>query len=390
MRTGSADDAALLREVADAFPLPGRWLRSSPFGSGHINTTVLAELEGPEGVARFVQQRINRAVFHEPALVMENFARVVAHVRRALERAGTPDLDRRVLTLVPTRSGASCYVDSRGDTWRTVRLIPGAHGVDVASAPAEARAAALAFGRFLAQLADLPPPRLHETIPRFHDARLRFAQLEVAAREDAAGRLSACRAEVDFALSREPLVARFEALRRSGEVRECVAHNDTKLNNVLLDDATGEGLCVIDLDTVMPGCALTDFGDLARSAATRAAEDERDLARVRVETDLFGALADGFVAGAGASLAPAERAALPFGALLMSYVIGLRFLADHLRGDTYFRVHRPGQNLDRARTQLALVADFERKQGELAALVARAPAPGVALGGPNPMSHGAR
>ena len=370
--TSSASDEALLREVAEAFALPGRWLRSTPFGSGHINTTVLAELATPDGVARFVQQRINRAVFREPERVMENFARVVAHQRRALEREGARDLDRRVLTLVPARRGELAYVDSHGDTWRTLPLIPAAHSVEVASSPAEAHAAALAFGRFLSQLADLPPPRLHETIPRFHDARLRFEQLATAVREDAAGRLAACRSEVDLALAREPLVARFEALKRGGDVRECVAHNDTKLNNVLLDDATGEGLCVIDLDTVMPGCALTDFGDLARSAATRAAEDERDLARVRVETDLFAALADGFVRGAGASLGAAERAALPFGALLMTYVIGIRFLADHLRGDGYFRVQRPGHNLDRARAQLALVADYERRQGELAALVAGA------------------
>jgi hypothetical protein len=368
--TGSALDPALLREVAEAFALPGRWLRSSPFGSGHINTTVLAEVETPRGVRGFVQQRINRAVFREPAQVMENFARVVAHQRRALERDGVRDLERRVLTLLPARSGALHYVDSRGDTWRCVAQIAGAHGVDVASSPAEARAAAFAFGRFLAQLSDLPPPRLHETIPRFHDGRLRLEQLEAAVRADAAGRLAGCRAEVELALAREPLVARFEALKRSGEVRECVAHNDTKLNNVLLDDASGEGLCVIDLDTVMPGCALTDFGDLARSASTRAAEDERDLARVRVETDLFAALADGFVCGAGASLGAAERAALPFGALLMTYVIGIRFLADHLRGDDYFRVQRAGHNLDRARTQLALVADWERRQGELGELVA--------------------
>jgi aminoglycoside phosphotransferase (APT) family kinase protein len=317
-----------------------------------------------------VQQRINRAVFREPARVMENIARVVAHQRRALEREGAGDIARRVLTLVPARGGASFFVDSRGDTWRTVPLVAGAHSVDVASSPAEARAAALAFGRFLAQLADLPPPRLHETIPRFHDARLRFEQLEAAVREDAADRLASCRDEVELALAREPLVARFEALKRSGDVRECVAHNDTKLNNVLLDDVSGEGLCVIDLDTVMPGCALTDFGDLARSAATRAAEDERDLARVRVETDLFAALADGFVRGAGASLGAAERAALPFGALLMTFVIGSRFLADHLRGDRYFRVHREGHNLDRARAQLALVRDYERKQGELTEIVA--------------------
>jgi len=365
----SADDEALLREVAGAFAPPGRWLRSTPFGSGHINTTLLAEFETPRGLARFVQQRINRAVFREPARVMENLVRVVAHQRAALAREGARDPERRVLTLVPARDGASCYVDSRGDTWRTVELIAGAHGEDVARGPGDARAAAHAFGRFLAQLADLPPPRLHETIPRFHDGRLRLEQLDDALRADAVGRLASCRAEVAFALAREPLLARFEGLKRSGAAPERVAHNDTKLNNVLLDDATGEGLCVIDLDTVMPGSALTDFGDLARSAATRAAEDERDLSRVRVEADLFAALADGFVRGAGATLSAAERSALPFGALLMTYVIGLRFLADHLRGDTYFRVHRAGHNLDRARTQLALVADYERKLDELGALV---------------------
>lgn len=357
----SADDAALLREVAGAFELPGRWLRSTPFGSGHINTTVLAEFETPRGPARFVQQRINRAVFREPARVMENFARVVAHQRRALEREHAREIERRVLALVPARSGASCYVDSRGETWRTLPLIGGAHSLDIPRGAEDARAAALAFGRFLAQLADLPAPRLHDTIPRFHDARLRFEQLSEAVRSDSEGRLTGCRAEVEFALAREPVVARFEALKTSGALPERVAHNDTKLNNVLLDDATGESLCVIDLDTVMPGSALTDFGDLARSAATRAAEDERDLACVRVEADLFAALADGFVRGAGPSLSAAERAELPFGALLMTTVIGLRFLADHLRGDTYFRVHREHHNLDRARTQFALVADYERK-----------------------------
>ncbi len=365
----SAADAALLREVAEAFALPGCWLRSAPFGSGHINTTVLAELETPHGVARFVQQRINRAVFREPAQVMENFARVIAHQRRALEREGARDVERRVLTLVPTRAGATHYVDSRGDTWRTLPLIERAHGEDVARGPQDARAAAFAFGRFLAQLADLPPPRLHDTIPRFHDARLRLEQLEDAIRADAAGRLADCRSDVEAALACAPVVERSERLKRTGVVVECPAHNDTKLNNVLLDDATGEGLCVIDLDTVMPGSALTDFGDLAHSAATRAAEDERDLARVRVDATLFAALADGFVRGAGPCLGDAERAELPFGARLVCTTLGFRFLADHLRGDDYFRIHRPGHNLDRARAQLALAADFARRHEELAALI---------------------
>jgi len=367
-----ADDQALLREVAGAFALPGRWLRSAPFGGGHINTTVIAELQTPNGVARYVQQRINRAVFREPARVMENFARVVAHQRRALEREGVRDLERRVLTLVPARSGGNCYEDSHGDVWRTVPVIDGARSLDTPRGPRDARAAAFAFGRFLAQLADLPPPRLHDTIPRFHDARLRFEQLEAEVRRDAAGRLVGCRSEVEFALAQLPLVTRFEELKRSGVVRERAAHNDTKLNNVLIDDLTGEGLCVIDLDTVMPGGALTDFGDLARTAATRAAEDERDLSRVRVDAALFAALAEGFVRGAGASLEQSERRELAFGARLMAYVIGIRFLADHLRGDSYFRVHREHHNLDRARAQLALVADYERRDAELAASCAAA------------------
>src|SRR5262245_608645 len=364
-------DPSLLRAVAEAFAIPGRWLGSRPYGSGHINETVLAEFELAGRRSRFVQQRINRGVFREPPQVMSNIARVVAHQRHALERERTRDVERRVLQLVPTRDGALCFVDARGETWRTCPLIEGAESHDVVRSPRDACAAAEAFGRFLAQLGDLPGPRLHETIPRFHDARLRFEQLEAAVRADARGRLSGCRAEVDFALAREPLVARIEALVRSGALRERVTHNDTKLNNVLLDTRTGEGLCVIDLDTVMPGYALYDFGDLARTAAARVAEDERDLTRVRVEPELFAALFDGYVRGAGAGLGAAERSELVFGARLMTFVIGIRFLADHLRGDDYFRIHREGHNLDRARVQLALVADFERQAGRLEELTSR-------------------
>jgi Ser/Thr protein kinase RdoA (MazF antagonist) len=360
--------AAQPQRVAEAFAIEGRWLSSSPFGGGHINETLLAEFEARGRRARYVQQRINQSVFREPAQVMTNIARVVAHQRRALEREGVRDLERRVLELVPARDGALAWLDERGETWRCWRLIEGAESRDVVRGPGDARAAAHAFGRFLAQLGDLPAPRLFETIPRFHDARLRFEQLEAAVRADARGRLADCRAEVDLALAREPLVARIESLIRSGALRERVTHNDTKLNNVLLDARSGDGLCVIDLDTVMPGYALYDFGDLARTAASRAAEDERDLARVAVEPELFAALFEGYVRGAGAGLDAAERRELAFGARLMTFVIGIRFLADHLRGDDYFRIHRPGHNLDRARVQLALVADFERKAEQLEAL----------------------
>jgi aminoglycoside phosphotransferase (APT) family kinase protein len=366
----------LLREVAHAFVVPGRWIGSERYGSGHINDTVLAVFETDGRRLRWVQQRINAAVFPEPLRVMENVARVVAHQQAAAARSGPVDLERRVLDLAPSRSGGPAYVDTAGGTWRTWRFIEGARSHDVVQGPEQAAAAAEAFGRFVARLADLPAPRLHETIPRFADPRFRLEQLLAAVRSDPLGRLRESRAEVDFVLAREPLVARYQALRDAGALPERITHNDTKINNVLLDDASGEGLCVIDLDTVMPGTPLYDFGDLVRTASTRAAEDERDLARLRVEPLLFEALVEGYRRGIGDLLGPAERAELVFAARLVTLMIGMRFLADHLLGDVYFRTHRPDHNLDRARAQLALVADLERRSAELAELAERSGAAG--------------
>jgi len=357
------------REVAEAFEIPGRWLGSRAYGSGWINETLLAEFEHQGRRTRWIQQRINTRVFRDPAAVMENVERVTAHQQRALARRGAADADRRALRLVPARGGRSHFVDADGAWWRTFHFIEGASSRDAVGAPAEAGAAAEAFGRFLADLADLPAPRLAETIPGFHDARARFEQLRAAAAADAHGRRAGCAREIDLVLAHEPLVARIERLLASGALPERVSHNDTKINNVLIDDTSGEGVCVIDLDTVMPGNALYDFGDLARRAATRAAEDETDLERVRVDPALFGALVAGWLRGAGDALSEAERTELLLAAELMTLVIGMRFLADHLAGDVYFRIKRPGQNLDLARTQLALLADFERQADALRAIV---------------------
>jgi aminoglycoside phosphotransferase (APT) family kinase protein len=357
------------REVAEAFDLPGRWVSSRPYGSGWINETLLVEREGGGRTTRWIQQRINARVFRKPAQVMENVARVTAHQRAVLLREGAPDADRRALRLVPAKGGGDAFVDADGEFWRTFHFIEGASSRDAVGGVREAGAAAEAFGRFLAQLTDLPGPRLHETIPYFHEARARFEQLVAAARDDAHSRLAGCRGDFEFLLAREPLVARSEALR--GALPERVTHNDTKINNVLLDDATSDGVCVIDLDTVMPGLSLYDFGDLARRAATPVAEDERDLDKVRVDPRLFEALVRGYVRGAGSALLGAERAELVFASQLMTLLLGMRFLADHLAGDRYFRIRRPGQNLDLARTQLALLADFERQQDALEALVAQ-------------------
>jgi aminoglycoside phosphotransferase (APT) family kinase protein len=373
--TLAAPDPACLarfREVAAAFELPGRWVGSRPYGSGWINETLLVEMEEGGRRTRWIQQRINDRVFREPARVMENVARVTEHQQAALARRRAPDASRRALRLVPARAGGFAYVDAEGGWWRTFHFIEGASSRDAVSSAVEAGAAAEAFGRFLAELADLPGPRLHETIPRFHDARARFEQLCAAAAADAHGRLAGCREELERVLAAEPLVARLEELVASGALPERVSHNDTKINNVLIDDASGEGVCVIDLDTVMSGNALYDFGDLARRAASPVAEDERDLAKVRVAPELFAALVAGWLRGAGACLVPAERSELVFASQLMTLVIGMRFLSDHLAGDVYFRIQRPGQNLDLARTQLALLADFERQGDVLRRIVDRA------------------
>ncbi len=364
---------SLLREVAAAFEIPGRWLSSARFGSGHINDTILALFDEDGHTTRWVQQRINRSVFQEPEKLMENVARVTEHQRRALLHKGTTDLERRALRLVPARSGGCSFVDPEGGHWRTYHFIQGASSQDVILSPADARVAAAAFGRFQEQLADLPGPRLHETIPRFHHARARFEALLDAARVDAHGRLRECRAELDFLLAHETVVDRLLALHEKGILPERITHNDTKLNNVLLDDRTGEALCVIDLDTVMPGLSLYDFGDLVRSATSPTAEDERDLSKVALRPEMFAALVEGYLEGAH-FLLPAERAELAFSGLLITLVIGMRFLTDHLRGDLYFRIHHPGHNLERCRTQLRLVASMEGQRERMQAIVETATA----------------
>ena len=360
----------ILRQVAEAFEIPGRWHSSARFGSGHINDTYLVTFEAAGVSTQWVQQRINRRVFREPAKLMENVARVTEHQRRVLLREGSTDVERRALTLVPARAGGFDLVDHAGEHWRTYRFIAGASSQDVIRSAADARVAAAAFGRFQDQLSDLPGPRLHETIPRFHHARARFEALLEAARVDVEERLAACRPELDFVLAREPLVDRLLALQEKGVLPERITHNDTKLNNVLLDDHSGEALCVIDLDTVMPGLVLHDFGDLVRTATSDTAEDERDLSRVEMRPEMFAALVDGYLEGAGSFLTGAERGELAFSGVLLTLVVGMRFLTDHLSGDTYFRVHRPGHNLDRCRTQLRLVASMERQRDRMESLVA--------------------
>lgn len=357
-----------LEAVGDAFALPGRYLEGAPYGSGHINDTFAVAYGRADGRARFIHQRINDRIFKDVPALMSNIDRVTRHVRASLDRAGVRD-PRAALTLVPARDGRSFHRDEAGSFWRTYVFIEGARTYDVIETERQAFEAARAFGRFQALLADLPPPRLHETIPDFHDTPRRFAALDAAVRADARGRAAACRAEIDEFLAWRPEAGRLLALVRSGALVERVTHNDTKLNNVMLDDVTQEGVCVIDLDTVMPGLSLYDFGDMVRTATNAAAEDERELGKVGVRLDIFAALLRGYLETARSFLSPVELAHLAFAGRLLTMECGVRFLTDHLQGDVYFKIKREGHNLDRCRTQLKLAREMIRLEGEMQRMV---------------------
>lgn len=353
-----------VRRVAQQFQMDGEFSSAAPFGSGHINDTFCAAFQRDGAQTRCLLQRINHDIFKNPDALMENVRRVTEHLRQ--KSARLPDAGRRVLTLIPTRDGTAFHRDAAGNCWRAFVFIEGSRSFDAVESPAQAWQAAKAFGEFQKQLADLPAPRLHDTIPDFHHTPKRFAALEQAIAADIARRVKLAKAEIEFALSRKSLC---RVLLDAG-LPERVTHNDTKLNNVLLDDLTGEGICVIDLDTVMPGLAAYDFGDLVRSATCPASEDERDLSGVKMHFPLFEAVTRGYLSAAGEFLTQDEKKLLPFAGQLITFETGLRFLTDYLSGDTYFKVHRAGQNLDRCRRQFKLVESIEQQEAAMCRLVA--------------------
>ena len=357
--------------IAREFSLSGDVVTATPYGSGHINDTYKVDVKSAVGPSRFVLQRINHHVFRRPDELMANVERVCAHAYAKLKHAGAPDAERRTLRLIPTKSGRAWHIDASGNRWRCYHFIEGATGHDVVRSPEQAYAAAKSFGAFQSLLADLPGGRLHETIPDFHHTPSRFARFQRALAQDAHGRAALAVPEIAFALARAHEVGVVVDALRDGTLPERVTHNDTKLNNVLLDDITQEGVCVIDLDTVMPGSVLYDFGDLVRTSTSPAAEDETDLSKVRMQFPMFEALVKGYLASAGGFLTPKEKELLPFAGKLITFEIGLRFLTDWLEGDTYFKIKRPTHNLDRARTQFKLVESIEAQLPAMQASVAR-------------------
>ena len=347
-------------EIAAAFPCPGTYLGEAPYGSGHINDTyrVVYEQDGQE--VHYIHQRINKNIFKNVPGLMENIGRVTRHQRKKFEEAGADEIDRRVLTLVPTVDGKDYFVDAHGDFWRTYVFVEDAVGIDVIENTDQAYESAKAFGEFQCQLADMPG-RLNDTIPNFHHTRSRYNTLMQAIAEDTHGRAANVQAEIAFAKAREEIVDVVIDLMASGEIPERVTHNDTKLNNVLIDTTTGKGMCVIDLDTVMPGSVLYDFGDMIRTTTNQAAEDEPDLSKIEMNVDYFEALVKGYLETASGFLTPKERELLPFSGQLITFEIGLRFLTDYLQGDVYFKTHRDGQNIDRCRKQFKMVESMEEQ-----------------------------
>ena len=358
-----------LRSVAARFQIYGDFREAAPYGSGHINDTYAALFNQAGSPMRYIFQRINHNVFKDPVGLMDNVERVTGHIRRKLEAAGGDQVSRRVLTLVPARDGKGWYADAEGNHWRCYLFIEHARSYDQIETPRQAFEAARAFGRFQQQLADLPTPRLCDTIPNFHHTRSRFNDLRQAIEQDACNRAAGVKADIEFALRHEPMVDVLLNLQAQGQLPERVTHNDCKLNNVMLDDNTGEGVCVIDLDTVMPGLALYDFGDMCRTATCPTAEDERDLSKVEMRMEMFEALVRGYVSSAGEFLNPVEKDHLVFCASLITFEIGIRFLEDHLAGDRYFKVHRPGQSADRARVQFKMVDSFARNEAAMRKVV---------------------
>jgi aminoglycoside phosphotransferase len=362
-----------IRAVAGRFRIYGDFLAAAPYGTGHINDTYAA-IFGQSGspVVRYILQRINHHVFQDPPAVMQNISRVTTHVRRKLEEAGAAEVSRRVLTLVPTLEGQTWTKDAAGNHWRCYLFIEKARTYDQIENLQQAFQAAKAFGGFQQQLADLPAPRLLDTIPEFHHTRRRFDALRAAIEADAVNRAAEVKREIQFCLEREAMVDVLLDLQARGRLPERVTHNDAKLNNVMLDDATDEGICVIDLDTVMPGLALYDFGDLCRTCTGATVEDERDLSKVEMRPVFFAALVRGYLASAGEVLNATEKDHLAFSARLITFETGIRFLTDHLEGDRYFKIHRAGHNADRARVQFKLVESFERNESAMLRLVQEA------------------
>ena len=358
-------------DIARRFDVPEGEISAEPYGNGHINDTLCVTVTAAQGQRRFILQRVNRYVFQKPEEVIRNIEQVTEYLRGVIASEGG-DPQRETLTLVRTKDGKTFTYDEDGELWRMYLFIEDTISRDLPDTTELFALSGEAFGRFQRQMGGFPAASLVESIPDFHNTPARYAQLMDAVARNAAGRLGEVEEELAFCRAREKDTHALLDALAAGEIPLRVTHNDTKLNNVLLDAKTGRGVCVIDLDTVMPGLAAYDFGDSIRFGANTAEEDERDLSKVQFSLPMYEAFTRGFLSEAGRVMSRREIELLPMGARLMTLECGMRFLADHLNGDKYFRIHRPGHNLDRARTQFALVRHMEENWDAMLDVVKRA------------------
>lgn len=353
----------ILEEAAGAFATLGEMVSCERYGSGHINDTFKLVCGRP-----YILQRMNDDIFKDPVSLMHNIEGVTTFLRQEVIR-NNGDPDRETLNLIKTREGRTFYVDSEGNYWRMYLFIEGATCYNLVEKPEDFYQSGKAFGHFQRLLAKYPARELSETIPGFHDTPRRFETFKKAVEQDICHRAAGVQQEIQFVLDRGADMGLATDMLAKGQLPLRVTHNDTKLNNIMIDDRTGEAICIIDLDTVMPGLSIFDFGDSIRFGANTAEEDETDLSKVSLSLPLFEIYTKGFLEGCAGSLTEAEVRMLPQGARLMTLECGMRFLTDYLEGDTYFKIAREQHNLDRCRTQFGLVADMEKKWKEMGEIV---------------------
>lgn len=359
---------ARIEEAIAQFAIEGSLVKWCPYGNGHINDTFLLVYNTPDGAGKqYILQRMNHDIFKKPHQLMENIVNVTGYLlEMIILQGGEPD--RETLNVIKTRDGENYYRDSGGNYWRAFLFIERTICLEKVESAKDFYDSAVAFGNFQRMLADYPAEKLHETIPDFHNTPSRFRDFQRAVKEDRLGRAASVKAEIEFALARKKDTSVLTDLLAEGQLPLRVTHNDTKLNNILFDADSRRALCIIDLDTVMPGLSHYDFGDSIRFGASTGEEDEKDLRKVELDLSLYEAFTKGYLEGCGGKLSDKEIEMLPMGAKLMTYECGIRFLADYLEGDIYFKIHRDGHNLDRARTQFKLVADMEAKWDAMQAI----------------------
>ena len=358
-----------LSDISTKFHIYGEIQHAEACKIGHINETYTATYGQGGNLVRYIHQKINGNVFKRPVQVMENVDRVTRHIRSKLVANGEKNVTRKVLIIVPARDGKCYFKDPEGNFWRTFVFIENIRTYESVNSSMQAFEAGKAFGKFVSHLSDMEGPRLHETIPNFHNVRMRFDGFIKALQKDRFNRATNAAEEIKFFTEHEAIVRKLEKALSSGGLPERITHNDTKFNNVLLDAETDKEQCVVDLDTVMPGNILYDFGDMVRTTTSPTMEDELDLTKVKLRLPLFKALARGYLKSTKDILTKKEKKLIAFSGKMMTFTIGLRFLTDYLSGDTYFRVHRPRHNLDRTRTQIKLIQSIEKQEDKMQAYV---------------------